>query len=331
MSSEPFALASAFDPPRLTMARRLAGRSAADLAATLGHPVERYELGQVRPTADVVRACARVLGVEPGFFTAGRPRLHLDLERTSLPRGAERTAAFLELLWEVLCVLNEQVELPDAALFPPGKPAAPARAAIPTALAHKVRLDWCARGGPLHRLVGRLEGRGIIVVPFAGAPCVADLPGHTVITVDPRQPVAERRWATAEQFGHLLYGVDTCARPSAVAFGAELLLPCGSLVAAEIRRDPVEVATRFGVPVARLLHRARALRLVGTAVDPPRAVPDGDVPDDEVPRLLAEAAGLAFTDPVPELADRLFVTPRLMRALLSGSPAVPDRHLAAVR
>ncbi|GLZ36378.1 helix-turn-helix transcriptional regulator [Actinokineospora sp. NBRC 105648] len=315
-SSDALAAGWGFDPPRLSMARRLAGLDVDGLAEVVGHPVEDYELGRDRPTADVLRTWARTLGVAPDFFVAGRPRLHLDLTRTSLTRRANRAdsaraGAFLELLWEVLCAVDDHVELPPSNLA--------CRAPTPAALARGVRLDWRAPRGPLPHLTAHLEARGIMVVPFPGPAFSALLPGRAVIALDPRLPGPERRWAAAVEFGGLLLGVGTSPDAGAAAFAAELLLPAAELTP---RTDLTGLATRYGVPLPRLLDRCRALGLPRRPADPAEDL------GDETPRLLADAVALAFDDPVRALAERLRTGPKLLRGLLTGTP---EQHLTVVR
>ncbi|SER46737.1 ImmA/IrrE family metallo-endopeptidase [Actinokineospora terrae] len=310
-----------FDPPRLTMARRLAGNGVGELSERVGADVEAFELGQVHPGADVQRELARALDVPVAFFQPGRPRLHLDLARTSLPRGAEQTAAAVELLWEVLCEVRQHVDLPVARFGPP---------TFPTALARRVRAAWGVDAGPLPNLIGHLEDQGVLVALVPQTSCAADLPGNTVIGVVATMSLVERRWAVAEQFGHLLSG---SGHASATAFAAELLMPADALACAG--RDPVEVAARFGVPVDRLTRRARALgiRLRTVAGDGGVAedsgVADGGAAD--APEALLEATRMAFADPVPELAAALRVRPRAIAGLLGVVPATVGRHLTAVR
>ncbi|GLW95758.1 XRE family transcriptional regulator [Actinokineospora globicatena] len=322
MPSEPF------DPPRLTMARRLAGLGVGPLSERVGVDVEPFELGQAHPGAATLRDLARALDVPVAFFHPGRPRLHLDLARTSLPRGADRTAAALELLWEVLCEVRQHVDLPAARFGPP---------TFPTALAHRVRTAWGVPTGPLPGLIEHLEDQGVLVAYVPGTGCAAELPGHTVIGVVATMSQVELRWSVAEQFGHLLTGTG---QASATAFAAELLLPADALTCAG--RDPVELAAGFGVPMDRLVRRARGLgiRLRAVAGDALTvlnaeqsrngAIRDGRLPVDE-PSMLIEAARMAFADPVTELSATLRVPPRTVTGLLGIVPAVVGRHLTAVR
>ena len=72
------AVARMFDPARLAQARRISKMSKADLHRKVGvsaAAIGQYERGEVRPRAETVAALATALGVPPGFFALGRPRV----------------------------------------------------------------------------------------------------------------------------------------------------------------------------------------------------------------------------------------------------------------
>ena len=74
-------VAQAFDPARLTQARRLAGLTKVAVAIELGvsaAAVGQYEAGTATPRPDHLRRLADVLEVPLGFLSAGRPHARLD-------------------------------------------------------------------------------------------------------------------------------------------------------------------------------------------------------------------------------------------------------------
>ena len=82
------AVAAAFDPARLTQARRLAGLTKTAVARELGVSavaVGQWESGTHPPRPDHVGRLAAVLEVPPAFLAGGRPYARLE--------GSPRTSA----------------------------------------------------------------------------------------------------------------------------------------------------------------------------------------------------------------------------------------------
>jgi transcriptional regulator with XRE-family HTH domain len=112
------AVAAAFDPARLTQARRLAGLSKSAIARELGvsgGAVGQWESGTHPPRPDHVGRLAELLGVPPAFLAVGRPYARLEasaahfrsLRRTPAHQRA-RATAFAEQVWELVYALESE-------------------------------------------------------------------------------------------------------------------------------------------------------------------------------------------------------------------------------
>ena len=358
-----FAVAQAFAPARLTMARELAGLRKRDLADVIGRTaaaVSQYELGQSRPSGETLDRCAAALDVPVSFFTTGRPHLQLDTAsahfrslRSTTAHQRQQALAHVELLWELIDQLDQVVELPPVDLgvalgMRPGDPAMTAR---------MVRKAWEVPAGPVVHLVRTLESRGVVLteLPDVDAETIdafsaAPHPRPMIVLSRKGNPMRQR-FSVAHELGHLLLHPEPAPgsrvhEREANTFAAELLMP-----AAEIRDrlpTPVDItalkdtADGYGVSVAALAYRGKdlgvysestlrrimaTLATLGWRTDEPV----GSRYPGERPELLARAAELAATHglPLPLLAGRLHLPLPRLRDLL-GMPA-PRPHLRLVR
>ncbi|WP_162293031.1 helix-turn-helix domain-containing protein [Actinophytocola xinjiangensis] len=356
MISDAFAVARAFDPARLTMARELAGLRKRELAESIDRTaaaVTQYELGQSRPSGETIERCARALDVPAGFFTTGRPHLRLDTAhahfrslRATTTVGRQQALAHVELLWEITDQLDRVIELPAVELglplgIPPGDPATTARL---------TRKAWNLPTGPIVHLVRNLEARGIVIarLPAVDAETIDAFSAapHTrpMIALSHKGNPMRRRFSVAHELGHLLLHPDPAPgsghhEREANAFAAELLMPAAEI--ADLLPRPADVATLkdvadgYGVSVTAMAYRGKDLGLYGDSAvrrvlatitrlgwrtdEPVRA----DYPGEE-PELLARAVELAAAHglPLPRLADNLRIGLPRLRALIG----LPDRR-----
>ncbi|MCP2334366.1 helix-turn-helix domain-containing protein [Actinoalloteichus caeruleus] len=360
MTTGAFAAARAFDPARLTMARRLLGLSKRELAEWIGRPaalLSRFELGQSRPDVTVLSRCAQVMELPVGFFAAGRPQLRLDTTNAHFRSLRATTAtqrlqalAQVELLWEVLSRLEDLIELPVADLAPAATGSDPARAA------RAVRRGWDVPSGPVPHLVRTLEARGVavarLVIPdnknidaFSSAKG-----GRPIIALTDRGNPLRQRFSVAHELGHLLLHPEPAPgnprhEAEANAFAAELLMPAteiGDLLPVEPEPASLrDLGHRYGVSMAALAVRGRTLGFYSDTtyrevmVELSRLGLRTDEPVSEVfpgeePTLLRTATEMAADQGVglAELAARIEVTPAIIRRLL-GIPD-PRPHLRLV-
>lgn len=361
MSSSAAAVARAFAPARLTMARELAGLRKRELAQRIDRTaaaVSQYELGQSRPSVPTLDRCASALDVPVGFFGVGRPQLRLDttqahfrsLRATTAVRR-QQALAHVELLWEITDRLDQVIELPPVDLgLPLGIPHGDV-----SRTARTVRKAWDLGGGPVVHLVRNLEARGVVVtrIPSVDAAMIdafsSALHGRPTIALSDKGNPMRRRFSVAHELGHLLLHPDPAPgspahERQANAFAAEFLMP-----AAEVRPllpTPVdvpalkEVADGYGVSVAALLYRGKDLGVYAestvrramatvTALGWRTNEPVNSEYPGEEPALLRRAVDLAADHglPLPRLAEQLHIGLPRLRTLLGIPPTRPRLRL----
>jgi Zn-dependent peptidase ImmA (M78 family)/DNA-binding transcriptional regulator YiaG len=282
------AVAAAFDPARLTQARRLAGLTKKAVAAELGVSavaVGQWESGTHPPRPDHVGSLAEILKIPPAFLAGGRPYARLEsssahfrsLRRTPAHQRA-RAVAFVEQVWEIVYALEKRVQLPPVDLpgFTAGEVCIEPHAADPVRAACTLRQAWGLGTAPIAHMVRLMEAHGLIVtlVPFAGsATATVDafstsaLPRPIVIlTPDRANDVYRHRFTAAHELAHLLlHGEavpgDLMQEREADIFAAEFLTP-GEVIRPELppRMDlkALElIGQKWGVSVDSLVYRCR--------------------------------------------------------------------------
>lgn len=290
------AMAGAFDPARLTQARRLAGLSKRALADQLNlSPVAvgQWEAGTHSPRPDHLGRLAELLDVPPTFLAAGRPYARLEssaahfrsLRRTPAIQRAKATA-FTEQVWELAYALEKRVQLPPVALpgFSAGEIGLDDVPSEPAAAARDLRVRWGLGTGCIPHLVRTMESHGLIItlVPFAGAATAtvdafstSHLPRPIVVlTPDRANDVYRHRFTAAHELGHLLLHGETAPgdpqqEKEADVFAAELLTPAEVITPLLPARMDLYALDRlskeWGVAVESLVYRCRE---VGAISDP---------------------------------------------------------------
>ena len=290
----PLAVHDAFDPARLTQARRLLGMTKKALAERLGvtaAAVGQYEAGITRPRPDLLARLADSLEVPLAFFVAGRPHGRLDTSmahfrslRSTRVYQREKAVAATEQVWELTHALDKRVQLPDVHLpdDPPTNPpdGLPGGGRDPVAAARGLRARWGLAGGPISHLVRRMEANGIVVVTPPPDPdsdtvdafSTSRLPRPIVVLTRNRaDDVYRHRFTAAHELGHLVLHAD--ASPGDVlqereadAFAAEFLTPRTSILPSLPRRADLtrlaELQRIWGVSVHSLLYRCRETGLL---------------------------------------------------------------------
>ncbi|HZR49226.1 MAG TPA: XRE family transcriptional regulator [Streptosporangiaceae bacterium] len=290
------AVAAAFDPARLTQARRLAGLTKTAVSRKLNVSavaVGQWESGTHPPRPDHVGQLAELLKVPPAFLAAGRPYARLEssaahfrsLRKTPAQQRA-RAIAFAEQVWELVYALEKRVQLPPVDLpgFAAGEVSADIRDSDPVRAAQALRRAWGLGVGPIPRMVRLLETHGIIVtlVPFAGSATAtvdafstSQMPRPIVVlTPDRADDVYRHRFTAAHEVGHLLMHGDSAPgdiiqEKEADLFAAEFLTP-GEVVKPELPsrmdlRALEQLGKKWGVSVDSLVYRCRE---IGTVSDP---------------------------------------------------------------
>src|SRR5258708_17990314 len=290
------AVAAAFDPARLTQARRLAGLTKSAIARELqvsAVAVGQWEAGTHPPRPDHVGRLAELLQVPPAFLAAGRPYSRLESSaahfrslRSTPAHQRAKAIAFAEQVWELVNALERRVQLPPVDLpgFSAGEISLDLAGTSPAQAAQALRRSWGLGATPIPFLIRTMEAHGLIVtlIPFAG-PATATVDAFStsqlprpivVLTPDRANDVYRHRFTAAHELGHfLLHGDaapgDVIQEREADAFAAEFLTP-----AAVIRPElPVRMdlkalerlSRKWGVAVDSLVYRCRE---IGTVSDP---------------------------------------------------------------
>jgi Zn-dependent peptidase ImmA (M78 family)/DNA-binding transcriptional regulator YiaG len=290
------AVAAAFDPARLTQARRLAGLTKKAVARELkvsAVAVGQWESGTHPPRPDHVGRLAEVLEVPPAFLAGGRPYARLEssaahfrsLRRTPAHQRA-KAIAFAEQVWELVYALEKRIQLPPVELpgFTAGEVSTELADANPVQAARALRRAWRLGTAPIPRMVRLMEAHGLIVtlVPFAGSATAtvdafstAQLPRPIVVlTPDRANDVYRHRFTAAHELGHLLLHWevvpgDVIQEKEADIFAAEFLTP-GDAIRPELpsRMDLKaleRLGQKWGVSVDSLVYRCRE---IGAVSDP---------------------------------------------------------------
>ncbi len=289
-------VAEAFDPARLTQARRLAELTKRAVAEEVGvspAAVGQWESGVTAPRPDHVARLAGLLDVPPGFLAAGRRYVRLDVAdahfrslRATPAALRAKAITFTEQVWEVTYALERRVQLPPVELpgFAGGEVQPGDYAGDPVAAAQHLRRHWGLDPGPIPHLVRTMERHGLIVtlVPFAGAATktidafsTSHLPRPVVVlTPDRANDVFRHRFTAAHELGHLLLHADTAPgdpiqERQADAFAAEFLTPSAEIVPQLPARLELHELDRlgraWGVAIDSLIYRCHEVGRISDA------------------------------------------------------------------
>lgn len=281
------AAASFFNGERLGMARRLAGLKKSHLAALIGMSpasVTAWESGGKQPNRATVAKLALALKVEPQFFGGGAPpRVNTPHFRSlrSTPQIAQDEAeAYGQFVAEVTGMLENAVEFPEALL--PDLPVDPEElTTIPEEAARGGREFFGVRPGPIQHAIRLVERAGVVVV--FSEPGIAAIDAYSlqtatrpIIVLNPvKDDYYRQRFDVAHELGHLIMHHDAepggkVAEGQANRFASEFLMPAEEIApflpsstAGRGWAQLAELKEHWGVSLAALLYRARALSVMG--------------------------------------------------------------------
>lgn len=276
-------------PERVKIARELRGMTQRDVVEAMGGTisapaVSQIESGKMRPSPATVEALASALQVPPGFFSAQWPEssthtFFRDLRSTSV-RERRRAAAQTLLLSNFIAALGQHVRMPEIDVPQVPIPRGAARDEIER-VAQSVRREWGLDDEPITHVVRELERHGIAVARLTMGHQSVDAfsiwtPSRPLVLLadDKSDNYVRSRFDAAHELGHLVMhrGAEPGAKEiegQAHDFAASFLFP--ESVARDLlptRLDPAgwarlaELKRTWGVSMAALLYRARALRVV---------------------------------------------------------------------
>lgn len=347
------------------------GMAKRELANALGvspASVTQYEAGRMAPRGAVAARMALILGCPVEYFYDG-PGRRVPLASSGAffrslraTRQWERNQgeAQAEHTWDLLALLERELELPAVRLPDCGDVRPDASRGVIEAVAERLRVAWKVPAGPVGNVVRVLEAHGILVSRLPGGTnrmdafsrWLGDRP--LVLLWAQKNDSARSRFDAAHELGHLvMHGEPEPANQvlerQAHAFAAAFLMPAGQVEAELPRRAPREtdwdslfdLRRRWGVSIASLFYRARELGTLSEAGFRRAMVRLGgrglrsnekDAETPEQPRLLSEAVrtllahrGWALSD----VARELRFSERQLQSIL-GSPAAGPASATSV-
>lgn len=280
--AEAAAVAGAFDPDELTLARKFRGLRKNELAQAVGvtpAALSQYELGQSRPSPAVLARLALALGVPVRFFVLGHPKpvtpsaAHFRSLRATTHLERDQALAFGQLAWRLVTAIEKYIELPASRIPHALLPAEPGGADV-VAAARQARESMGIGDGPVPHVVRLLEAHGIVVIGLPAMSRRVDAFSHwygsrPVVFLNPaKDDRARSRFDAAHELGHLVLHHDAepgnrIVENQAHDFAAEFLMPHDQITAELPRRLDWDhlflTKRRWGVSLKALVYRAHKL------------------------------------------------------------------------
>lgn len=284
--TEAAAVAGAFDPDELTLARKFRGLRKNELAQAVGvtpAALSQYELGQSRPSPAVLARLALALGVPVRFFVLGHSKpvtpsaAHFRSLRATTQLERDQALAFGQLAWRLLTSIEKYVELPASAIPHVALPADPGSVG-PAAVARQARESMGIGTGPVPHVVRLLEAHGAVVIGLPATSRRVDAFSHwfgsrPLVFLNPmKDDKARSRFDAAHELGHLVLHHDAepgnrIVENQAHDFAAEFLMPREEIAGDLPRRLDwarlFQAKRRWGVSLKALVYRAHKLGVLG--------------------------------------------------------------------
>jgi Zn-dependent peptidase ImmA (M78 family)/DNA-binding XRE family transcriptional regulator len=270
---------AAFNPSRLTLARRRRGLTMTHLAARIGvelRSVSAYERGEFSPDPDKREQLARALGFPVSFFY-GDDLDELSPDTASFRALSKMTAAQRDMALgagTIALLFNQWIEarfelpttsLPDLS-----------REGNPEAAAAGVRQLWALGELPVKNMVHLLESKGVRVFSLTLDAEAVDAfsmwhDNTPFIFLNTRKSAEHSRFDAAHELGHLVLhrhgepqGQD--AEREAHTFASAFLMPRGSIFAYAPKLATIDHLVRlrkyWTVSVAALAYRLHAVGIL---------------------------------------------------------------------
>lgn len=269
----------AFNPTRLTWARRRRGMTKTHLAARIGvdlRSVSAYETGEFSPEPDRMTAIARTLKFPQEFFFGD------DIEEPAIDTASFRALSKMTARQRdtalgsgaVAMLLNEWIEarfnLPEPDLPDLGRDANPESAAA------AVRQAWGLGELPIKNMVHLLESKGVRVYSLAIDAVEVDAfsmwrRDRPFVFLNTLKSAEHGRFDAAHELGHLVLHRHAAphgqqAEQDANAFASALLMPPASVRAQAPRFATIDNLMRlkkvWGVSLAAITYRLHKLGLL---------------------------------------------------------------------
>ncbi len=281
-------------PSRIRLARDLRGLTQQQVVAELGGSISppalsQIEAGKFRPSDAVVKQLSAALNVPQSFFTAQWPSENQaatyfrDLRSTSA-RDRRRAGAQALILSNFITALEQYVRLPEVSVPSLPRELDAGRDEIEHA-ALTIRQSWELGSDPIPHVVRELERHGVAVARLSLGNTAIDAfstrVGHrplVFLTDDKNDNYVRSRLDASHELGHLVMhqtvepGTKEVER-QAQDFASSFLLPEDSArLELPSRLDAAgwsqlaEAKRTWGMSMAALLFRARALRMISADI-----------------------------------------------------------------
>lgn len=273
--------ARALQPARIRLARTLRGLTQKELAEKLGvsaATISQYEGGASAPQAAALERLGVALGVTSEFFT--RPWRETEATapffrslRSTPQTERDRARSYARLLAEIVMLIDQYVELPDAQFDVALRLDDDAPLDLVEDAASRVRHAWSVAPGPVPHVVRALERHGAIVMAVGSfderldAFSMRSANRPIVVLCSKRGAAARRRFDAAHELGHLVLherplDANRAQEDQAHRFAAAFLMPAEQVAPWLIRRssqlDVLEEGSRlWGVSMQALVRRAK--------------------------------------------------------------------------
>lgn len=263
---------------RLKSARKMKGWSLQELADKSNVPISKqalnkYELGSMNPTGEILIALSNALEVKPDFFL--RPSV-IELSSVEFRKKStlsvkqaesikEKVRDFLERYLEVERLLNIKSTFSNPAKgLEMHEPIDTEQAAL------KILKDWKLGYDPIPNVIEMLEANGVRVIEMDAPEAFDGLSTYVeeipVVVVNQNYAIERKRFTALHELGHLVLKMADGADKERIchAFAGAMLLPDNSLekLIGEKRNniapgELVSIKEQFGISVQAIMMRAQ--------------------------------------------------------------------------
>lgn len=276
---------------RLKMARKMAGMSLQDLANALNGAVtkqalNKYEMGQMRPNAEVLSLLSRILNVKQDYllrrgqteFGELSFRKKADLSKKDEDAALEKARDYVERFLEIENILDLEREFqnPLDGLLISNKNDVEA-AAI------QLRRAWELGTSPIPNLIEMLELKGVKVVLINHADSLDGFAGYTsgripvVVINASNKPIERLRFTVIHELAHILLKFSDHVKADQKLletlchfFASCFLVPTDvllKLIGGSKRtyiaiKELIEIKEYCGISLRALVHRLKELEII---------------------------------------------------------------------
>lgn len=275
---------------RLKLARKMAGYSLQELADALENQVSKqalnkYEMGQMNPSSDVLLAIANALNVKPDYFFKQQPlalgqilfRKKQSLSKKHEEAIVEKLRDYIERYLEIENILGAQHNFVN-----PLESCIIKNMADVEQAAKNLRNTWQLGTAPIANISEMLEQNGIKVSLIEDVDDFDGLAVHTstgipvVVVNQSNKPIERVRFTILHELAHLILHFDSSINQNEKLveiychrFASTFLLPTDKLIQRigpkrdHIRiQELISIKEYFGISIRAIIHRLKDLQVI---------------------------------------------------------------------